>query len=297
MEVDIALDLNGHAGAERAGIFAHRAVPLQVNYPGYPGTMGASFYDYIIADAIVIPTEHARYYTEKVVQLPQSYQCNDSHRVRPRCTASRADAQLPARGFVFCCFNNNYKIAPPIFDVWMRLLRSCPDSCLWLLGDHPVTMNNLRREAAARGVAPGRLVFAARVPIDEHLARLGLADLFLDTLPYNAHATASDALWAGVPVLTCLGSTFPGRVAASLLDAMGVPELVTTSLASYEALALTLARAPEQLAAIRTKLTRGDATNQPWYDTARFTRDLEKAYTVMWERGQRGEQPEGFSIT
>jgi predicted O-linked N-acetylglucosamine transferase (SPINDLY family) len=209
--------------------------------------------------------------------------------------SARADVELPEQGFVFCCFNNNYKIAPQVFDLWMRLLKACPDSVLWLLADNPYAILNLRREAAARGIAPERLVFAPRVPRDDHLARHSLADLFLDTLPVNANATASDALWAGLPLLTCMGNTFAGRVGASLLQAIGLPELVASSVAEYEAIALALARDVEALARVRTKL----ATNrsmQPLFDTARITRNLETAYTMMWERTRRGEPPESFTV-
>ena len=257
--------------------------------------MGVAFIDYIIADRIVIPSNQVRHYTEKVVYLPNSYQCNDSRRFIPRSTRSRAEVELPEEGFVFCCFNNNYKIAPQVFDVWMRLLKACPESVLWLLADNPYAILNLRREAAARGVAPERLVFAPRVPRDDHLARHRLADLFLDTLPVNAHATASDALWSGLPLLTCMGNTFAGRVGASLLQAIGLPELVASSLAEYEAMALALARDAEALARVRTKLVNNRST-EPLFDTARITRNLETAYTTMWERTRRGEPPESFIV-
>ncbi len=295
MEIDIAIDLNGQAGAARPGILAHRAAPVQVSYLANCGTMGVQFLDYIIADQIVIPRNQVQHYTEKIVYLPNSYQCNDSRRFVPQCTLTRTDAGLPQTGFVFCCFNNNYKITPAIFDVWMRLLRACPGSVLWLLGDTLYAMHNLRREAAARGVASERLVFTPRAPVDDHLARHCLADLFLDTLPVNAHATASDALWTGLPVLTCMGDTFAGRVAASLLQASGLQELVTSSLAEYEELALTLARDPGRLDAIKAKLLRSHQS-APLFDTVRYTRDLERAYTMMWERAQRGEPPESFSV-
>jgi predicted O-linked N-acetylglucosamine transferase (SPINDLY family) len=261
-----------------------------VSYLGNAGTTGAPFLDYIIADETVIPRENFRHYTEKVVYLPHSYQCNDSRRSLPQIARSRVDEELPENGFVFCCFNNNYKIAPSVFEVWMRLLCACPGSVLWLLGRDSYTMHNLRHEAAARGVAPERLVFAPRAPVDDHLARHRLADLFLDTLPCNAHATAADALWVGLPLLTCLGDTFAGRVAASLLRAVGLPELVTGSLTEYEELALALAREPERLAPIRAKLMR-NRDSEPLFDTARFTRDLESAYTAMWDRHQAGLPP------
>src|SRR5579883_77381 len=221
LEIDIAVDLNGHAGAGRMGILARRPAPVQVIHVGNAGSTGSDFHDYIIADRTVIPPANARCYTEKIVYMPHSYQCNDDRRYLPEASPMRRrDAGLPEAGFVFCCFNNAYKIAPPVFDVWMRLLDGVPGSVLWLLSEEPYTIRNLRREAAARHVEPDRLVFAGTLPADEHLARHHLADLFLDTLPTNAHATASDALWAGLPVLTCLGATFGGRVAASLLRAL-----------------------------------------------------------------------------
>jgi predicted O-linked N-acetylglucosamine transferase (SPINDLY family) len=295
MEIDIVVDLNGHAGAGRPGILAHRPAPVQISLLAYTGTMAAPFLDYIIADRTVIPSDQIRNYDEKIVYLPHSNQCNDSRRYIPQSSPSRAEAALPASGFVFCCFNNNYKITPPIFDIWMRLLGACPDAVLWLLGDNADAIQNLRREAAARGVMPGRLIFAPRVPVDDHLARIGLADLFLDTLPYNAHATASDALWMGLPVLTCIGNSFPGRVGASMLLALDLPELVTPNLTEYEAQALALASNPRRLAAIKAKLKRARDT-KPLFDTARYTRHLETAFTKMWERAQRGEPPENFSV-
>jgi predicted O-linked N-acetylglucosamine transferase (SPINDLY family) len=229
------------------------------------------------------------------VYLPHSYQSNDSRRNRPTTTLSRYDAGLPETGFVYCCFNNLYKISPEIFDVWMRLLDATPGAVLWLLGNDPFAIHNLRREAGARGVAPERLVFASRASVDEYLARQALADLFLDTLPRNAHTTTSDALWIGLPVLTCLGNSFGGRVAGSLLRAVGLPELVTESLSEYEELALTLARDPERLAAIRAKLARNRDT-EPLFDTPRFTRGLEAAYTAMWRRQQAGLPPEHIDL-
>ena len=293
MEIDIAVDLNNHAGA--SGILARRPAPVQVSYLASAGTRGAPFIDYLIADRTVIPSEQFRYYSEKIVYLPHSYQCNDSGRRISERTISRIDAELPEKGFVFCCFNNNYKIAPSIFDIWMRLLTACPGSVLWLLFSNPYAMRNLRREASERGVASARLIFAPHMPVDDHLARHRLADLFLDTLPYNAHTTASDALWSGLPMVTCLGKTFPGRVAASLLRAIGLTELITTTLADYEALARALAHDSERLAGVRAKLARNRET-QPLFDTAGITRDLETAYTMMWERVQRGEPPDHLSI-
>ena len=294
MEIDIAIDLNGYTGDSRSGILAHRPAPVQVNYLGYPGTMGAPYIDYIIADKTVIPEAHQIHYSEKVIYLPDAYQANDRNR-RIAQTPSRAEAGLPDKGFVFACFNNNYKIGPDMFDVWMRLLRDVAGSVLWLLEDNPIAAANLKREAQARGVPPERLIFAPRVKPHEHLARQRLAGLFLDTLPYNAHTTASDALWMGLPLVTCPGDTFPARVAASLLGAIGLPELIAPSLGEYEALALEFAREPARLAAIKTKLAANRDT-APMFDTPRFARYLESAYATMWERQQRGEPPAGFAV-
>jgi predicted O-linked N-acetylglucosamine transferase (SPINDLY family) len=294
MEIDIAIDLKGYTLHHRAGIFAHRPAPVQASYLGYPGTMGAPYIDYILADRIVIPVSHVPFYTEQVVYLPDCYQCNDV--ARPIAEPStRAEAGLPEVGFVFCCFNNNFKIAPEIFAVWMRLLGEVPGSVLWLLEDNPDSVRNLRREASARGIAPDRLIFAARIDASNHLARHRLADLFLDTQPYGAHTAASDALRAGLPVLTVEGPTFAARVAASLLGAVGMPELVTPSIQVYEMRALALARDAALLGAFKAKLARNRATH-PLFDPRRFTRNLEAAYAIMWERCQRGEAPRSFSL-
>jgi predicted O-linked N-acetylglucosamine transferase (SPINDLY family) len=257
--------------------------------------MAADYYDYVIADHTVIPEEHRRFFSEQVAYLPDTYQCNDIKRAIATRTPRRAELGLPENGFVFCCFNNNHKILPQMFDIWMRLLRQVDNSVLWLLLDNQAVVRNLQREATARGVAPERLVFARRCPPADHLARQRLADLFLDTLPYNAHTTCSDALWAGLPVLTVLGNCFAGRVAASLLSALGVPELITRSIEEYEALALKLTRDRAALAATREKIVRNRGT-YPLFDTARFTRNLEAAYVTMWERHRRGERPQTFSV-
>jgi protein O-GlcNAc transferase len=294
-EIDLVVDLKGYTAEARPGILAHRPAPVQAHYLGYPGTMAADYVDYIIADKIVIPEEHRRYYTEKIAYLPDTYQCNDSKRQMTARGPRRMEAGLPEDAFVFCCFNNNHKILPEMFDVWMRLLKSSDGSVLWLLQDNPAVVRNLRREAEARGVSPDRLVFARRVLPADHLARQGLADLFLDTLPYNAHTTCSDALWAGIPVVTVLGGSFAGRVAASLLSAIGLPELVTHSLEGYQALALKLARDPRALAALKEKLRRNRDTDA-LFDTARITRNLEAAYVSMWQRQQRGEPPQTFAV-
>ncbi len=295
MEIDIAVDLKGYTQDNRTGILAQRAAPIQVNYLGHPGTMGASYIDYIVADARLIGPQDRACYSEQVVCLPNCYQVNDDTRPISAQTLSRAEAGLPQAGFIFCCFNNNYKITPDVFDVWMRLLQQVPGSVLWLLEDNPVASGNLRREAASRGIASERLVFAPRMKLDEHLARHRLADLFLDTLPYTAHTTASDALWAGLPVLTCSGETFAARVASSLLDAIGLPELIAGSLEEYQALAHKLATRPDMLAEVRARLESNRMT-RPLFDTDRFRRHIESAYVTMWERHQRGDSPASFDV-
>ena len=291
---DILVDLNGYTQNARAGILALRPAPLQVNYLGYPGTMGADFIDYLVADRFVVLPEHAADYSEKLVLLPGSYQVND--RRRPiAATPSRRELGLPENGFVFCCFNNVYKFLPEMFSVWMRLLQSAPGSVLWLLESNPWAGENLRREAASRGIDPRRLIFAPMLPLDRHLGRMKAADLFLDTLPYNAHTTASDALWAGLPVLTAPGDTFASRVAGSLLRAVGMPELIVDSIQSYEALALEFALQPDRIAAVRGKLARSKDT-APLFDTPRFARDLESAYEAMWRQYLSGGVPHRIEI-
>lgn len=293
-EVDIAIDLKGYTGFARPGIFARRPAPIQVNYLGHPGTLGAPFIDYLIADEFVIPKGSDAFYTEKIAYLPDTYQVNDRKRAVAKMP-SRAEVGLPAGGFVFCCFNNDWKITPPVFDVWMRLLQAVHGSVLWLLGDNRRAVENLRREAARRGVAPERLVFAERIVNDRHLARHRLADLFLDTLPCNAHTTASDALWSGVPIVTCAGRSFAARVAGSLLHAAGLQELVTDSLAQYESVALALARDRRRLAALRQHLTR-ERERLPLFDTPRFCGHLEEAYRRMWRTHRDGKPPESFNV-
>ena len=295
LRIDIAVDLKGFTKDFRAGIFACRAAPVQVNWLGYPGTMGAGFIDYIIADPVLIRGQEERYYTEKIVWLPDTYQPNDRRRRIAGLVPSRVEAGLPAEGFVFCCFNNSYKITPDVFASWMRILRQVEGSVLWLLHDNEAAAANLRDAAAQRGIAPARLLFAPRLPLAEHLARHRLAGLFLDTLPYNAHTTASDALWAGLPVLTCAGATFASRVAASLLHAVGLPDLITATGEEYEAKAVMLAGHADALAAVQQRLARSRMT-APLFDTARFTRNLEAAYRAMSGRRQAGLPPEHICI-
>jgi protein O-GlcNAc transferase len=288
MEVDVAIDLAGFTSDSRSEVFAMRPAPAQVNYLGYPGTMGTSYMDYIVADRHVIPPEHARFYNEKVVYLPDAYLPAASGLKIADRTPTRAECGLPDEGVVFCSFNHDYKIAPHVFAVWMNLLRQVPGSVLWLMSRNPLSQENLRREAAARGVDPDRLVFAQRVPrVEDHLARYRQADLFLDTHPYNAHTTCADALMSGLPVVTCMGGAFPSRVAGSLLHAAGIPELVTSSLADYEALALQLARDPQRLARLKAQLIATQPTNA-LCDADAFCRNLEAIYTAMWRKTQLG---------
>lgn len=283
MEIDIAIDLGGHTGQARPRIFAHRPAPVQVGWLGYPGTSGASFMDYLIADPIVAPLEDQPFFSEQLAHLPHSYFPTDPERVITPAPA-RAEMGLPERGFVFCAFNNNWKITRPVFEVWMRLLHAVPDSVLWLKEPAPDARVNLEHAARASGIDPSRLIYAGNVPLDIHLGRHALADLFLDTLPYNAHATAADALGAGLPVLTCKGEAFAGRVAASLLNAVGLPELINETLADYERLALELARDGERLAAIKQKLKQ-NLPSAPLFDADGFRRAIEDAFVVMHEQG------------
>ena len=294
--IDILIDLNGFTRDTRMAILAYRPAPIQVTYLGFPATTGADFVDYVIVDPLVVPKDQQPFFSERLVHLPDCYQCNDDKRAISERTPSRAECGLPEEGFVFCCFNNAYKLTPGFFDIWMRLLGAVPGSVLWLLDDNPWAKDNLAREAAARGIAPERIVFAPRVPPPDHLARHRLADLFLDTLPYNAHTTASDALWAGLPLVTCAGHTFAGRVAGSLLGAIGLPELVTGSLDEYKALALRLACDGDLLAALRARLARNKWTH-PLFDTESFARNIEAAYRQMWETWRARRPPEAFSVS
>jgi predicted O-linked N-acetylglucosamine transferase (SPINDLY family) len=287
LQIDIAVDLKGYTGESRAGIFANRAAPLQVNYLGYPGSLGADYMDYIVADRTLIPEGHDEWYDEKVIYMPGSYQVNDGRRTDADKIVTREQCGLPRTGFVFCCFNNNFKITPEVFDCWMRILKRVDGSALWLFEGYSGAPKNLRAEADARNVDPERLIFAKRLPLAEHLTRHRLADLFLDTLLYNAHTTASDALWAGVPVVTCAGETFPSRVAASLLMALGMPELITATIEEYEELAVALALDPQRLQWLSRKLL-DIRPSTPLFDTRDFTRCLESAYARIHERYRQG---------
>jgi predicted O-linked N-acetylglucosamine transferase (SPINDLY family) len=295
-DIDILVNLNGYFGDQRMGICAHRPAPIQVNYLGFPATLGADYIDYIIADRVVIPEQERDFYTEKVVTLPHTYQVNDNRRAAPEAGATRAEHGLPDDAFVFCNFNQSYKLTPAMFSIWVRLLKQVEGSALWLLESNTWQSRNLRAEIARQGIAPDRIVFAPMVAPEKHLARLGLADLFLDSLPYNAHTTASDALWAGLPLLTCLGGTFPGRVAASVLEAAGIPELITRSLAEYEALALALTRDRDRLLSLRRRLEQSRGTS-PLFDTDAYRINLESAYRTMWELHEKDEGPMDFAVT
>ena len=294
-DIDILVDLKGFTFQARPEILARRPAPIQVNYLGYPSTMGASFVDYIIGDRVVTPFEHTPFYAEKIVQLPASYQPNDRSRPIAAKTPTRAACGLPEHGFVFCCFNASYKITPRVFDIWMRLLRDVPDSVLWLYAPNALAPANLQREAAARGIDAARLVFAPKLPIPLHLARMRRGDLFLDTSPVGAHTTASEALWVALPVLTYAGEAFAARVGASLVEAVGLPELVSKTLEAYEETARRLATDQHALRVLRERLAANRAT-APLFDTPRYTRDLERAFARMAEICDAGERPRSFSI-
>ncbi|MFG1392592.1 O-linked N-acetylglucosamine transferase family protein [Xanthobacter agilis] len=293
--IDILVDLKGYTKGCRPRILAARPAPVQVNFLGYPGTMGADFIDYVIGDPIVTPLSAASDYDERIVQLPHSYQPNDSQRAVAITVPTRAECGLPDEAFVFCCFNNTYKITPSVFDIWMRLLDQVPGSVLWLYEANPAARDNLAYVAACQGVEPERLIFAPLVDTADHLARYVHADLFLDTRPYNAHTTASDALWCGVPVVTFPGESFASRVAASLLHAVGLPELATSSAAEYEALALALARDPARLAAFKAHLLEV-RPHAPLFDTGAYTRAIETAYLRMHALRVAGRAPEPIVV-
>lgn len=295
LDIEVLVDLGGFTAGARPKILARRPAPIQVNYLGFPGTMGASYIDYVMADRIVIPEEEQKHYAEKVIYLPDTYQATDAKRPSPSNVPARSAVGLPDDAFVYCAFNRTSKFTPTVFDVWMTLLGKTAGSVLWLLDADPIARENLRREAVTRGIAAERIVFAPHVPVDEHLARHQLADLFLDTLPYNSHTAASDALWGGLPVVTCLGTAFAGRVAASLLNAVGLSELVTRSLDEYESLALRIAHDSGLRAALKGKLA-SHRTTWPLFDTVGMTRNIEKAFNEMWRRHSAGEAPASFAV-
>jgi predicted O-linked N-acetylglucosamine transferase (SPINDLY family) len=292
--VDVLIDLTGHTEMSRASILALRPAPIQVSYLGLLGTMGADFIDYVIADEIVLPFDHQPFFTEKIVHLPDCFMVSDD-RVTATQIPARSEERLPAKGFVFSSLNASYKIREPVFTAWMNLLRSVDGSVLWLLASNEQSVANLRKAAQQRGVDPERLIFAARTDLAEHIARQGLADLFLDTVPYNAGATAMAALSAGVPILTVMGDQWVGRMAASMLGAVGLPDLLTTSLADYEAIARKLATDPALMASLRARLAQNKGTH-PLFDTDRFRLHIEAAYRTMCERSRRGEAPASFRV-
>ena len=294
LQIDIAVDLGGHTQESRTGIFSYRAAPIQTSYIGYLGTMGAEYYDYLLADKTIIPDELQKFYSEKITYLP-SYQVNDRKRTISERQPTREELGLPKTGFVFCCFNNNYKILPSTFDSWMHILNAVEGSVLFLYGDNEWAKANLIEEASLRGVDSERLVFGGRIPAEEYLARYRVCDLFLDTFPYNAGTTASDALWVGLPVLTLMGQSFASRVAASLLNTVGLPELITTSQAEYEALAIELAMNPDNLAEIKIKLSNNRLTTA-LFDTPLFAKNIESAYINMHRRYHAGSEPDHITI-
>ena len=293
--IDIAVDLKGHTSDSRTGIFSEGCAPIQLSYLGYPGTMGIDYIDYIIADKIVIPESSQEDFTEKVIYLPHSYQVNDSKRKISDRVFTKAELNLPQNGFIFCCFNRNYKIVPATFDSWMRILTAVEDSVLWLFEDNSTAVSNLRKEAESRGISGGRLVFGKGMNLEDHLARHRMADLFIDTAPYNAHTTASDALWAGLPVLTCMGKSFASRVAGSLLTAIELPELITHSQEDYEAKAIELATNPAMLQELKSKLEKNRLTT-PLFNSKLFAKHIESAYEAIYARSQAGLLPENIVI-
>jgi predicted O-linked N-acetylglucosamine transferase (SPINDLY family) len=293
--IDIAIEFNGFMIDDRVGILAHRPAPIQINYLAYPGTMGADFYDYIIADRSVIPDAQKSNYSENIIFMPDSYMPQDNTRRISNKPVSRTGCGLPEHGFVFCCFNNSFKISPQEFDIWMRLLNEIEGSVLWLLRTNEWSESNLRNEADKRGVDSNRLVFANKLPLEEHLGRLRLADLFLDTFNFNAHTTASDALWAGVPVVTKIGKSFAARVAGSLLTAIELPELITKTEREYQALALSLASNPKTLTSIKKKLAE-KKNSASLFDTERYTKNLERAYVQAYQRYADGLPPAEFKV-
>jgi predicted O-linked N-acetylglucosamine transferase (SPINDLY family) len=295
LEIDIAVDLMGFTEGQRTRIFAQRAAPVQVNFLGFPGTMGAAYIDYLIADAFVIPPASRHLYAERVVYLPHCFQPNDDRRLLP-APLTRAELGLPEQGFIWCCHNSSFKLNEDMFDIWMHLLQQTPGSVLWLLASSSYCSANLCREARRRQVDPARLLFASKVPYEEHIARLSAADLFLDTLPFNAGTTASDALWAGLPLLTCSGEAFAARMAGSLLRTAGLDELVTFSLDAYQHTALELAHDAPRLARLRARLSRA-RSEAPLFQSQRYRRQLERAYQTMWQRAERHESPAAFEIT
>jgi predicted O-linked N-acetylglucosamine transferase (SPINDLY family) len=296
LEIDIAIDLAGPTQHSRTGIFSYRAAPIQVNWLGYPGTIGADFIDYIVADKIVIPETHQQFYTEKIVCLPNTYMVDDSKRTASTRVFTREECGLPQNVFVFCCFNNDYKFNSQVLDSWSRILLTAKNSVIWISENNEYFKTNITTEFKGRGIGSDRIIFAQRVEMmADHLSRYALADLFLDTCPYNSHTTALDSLKAGIPVLTLMGQSFASRVAASLLNAIGLPELITNTQAEYEALAIELATNSKKFADIKLKLAINHLIT-PLFDTQLFTKNLEAAYIKMMERYQADLQPDHMFI-
>jgi len=294
VELDIAVDLGGYTQDCRTEIFAMSAAPIQISYIGYLGTMGANYYDYLVADQTIIPEKNQQYYSEKIAYLP-NYQVNDSKQSLPETVFTRKDLELPETGFVFCCFNNTFKFTPTTFDGWGRILEQVDGSVLIIYAANESAKANLTKEIVLRGIDSSRLIFGERLPKPEYLARYRVADLFLDTLPYTAGTTASDALRMGLPVLTCMGDSFVSREAASVINAINLPELITTTQEQYESLAIELATNPEKLKTIKDKLVNNLST-APLYDTPLFTRHLESAYLTMYDRYQQGLEPDHIYV-
>ena len=286
LEIDIAVDLAGYTAKSRTDVFAMSAAPIQLSYIGFLGTMGADYYDYLIADPIMIPEKNQKDYSEKIVYLP-NFQVNDSKDSPPKITLTRKELGLPEKGFVFCCFNNTYKFTPFVFDSWCRILKQVDGSVLIIYVNNESSKANLVKEITLRGIEPSRLIFGGRLPRPEYLARYRAADLFLDTTPYNAGTTASDALRMGLPVLTCIGKSYSARMGASILSSLNLPELITTTSKEYETLAVELATNPEKFKALKDKLT-SNLSTAPLFDTSLFTRNIESAYTTMYERHRQG---------
>jgi predicted O-linked N-acetylglucosamine transferase (SPINDLY family) len=280
-QIDIAIDLKGYTKDCRTGIFKYQPAPVVVNYLGYPGTMANPCVHYIIADEIIIPKESQRFYSEKIAYLPHSYQINDSKRTVAEYSFTREEVGLPKSGFVFCCFNNVYKVNPEVFDSWANILKKVEGSVLWLLEENEISTKNLIKEAEKRGIIENRLVFAKKLDNQYHLARIKLADLFLDTWPCNAHTTASDSLWVGVPIITLIGESFASRVCASLLNAMELPEMITNSIENYEALAIELALNEGKLSQTREKLINNKYRCE-LFNTKKYVKDLESIYIKIF---------------
>jgi protein O-GlcNAc transferase len=296
IEIDIAIDLAGYTSDSRIAIFSHRPAPSQVNYLGYAGTLGTENIDYIIADPHVLPAQHWPFYTEKVVYLPNCYFPTDGSIAIAEASPGREACGLPVEGLVFCSFSHPHKINPPMFDVWMRLLKKAPGSVLWLATGSPLAQANLRSQAETRGVEGDRLIFAGRVPaIEDHLARYRLADIFLDTYPYNAHTTAVDALMAGLPVVTCRGNAFPARVAASLLENVGLPDMIANSLQEYEEKVSKMIGNPEAFMELKERLTK-NRTESSLFNTKGICRDLEAAYIAIWRAQMLADTPDVLSL-